>query len=55
MTCLEFQGLVIRYIKGELSYKEKEDFMEHLSVCEDCKEELEIYYISNGKYFCRLR
>lgn len=45
MTCLEFQGLMIQYINGELSYKDKESFMEHLSTCDDCKEELEIYYI----------
>lgn len=45
MTCLEFQGLMIRYINGELSYREKEQFMEHVETCEDCKEELEIYYI----------
>ncbi|MCX4316891.1 MAG: zf-HC2 domain-containing protein [Lachnospiraceae bacterium] len=45
MTCLEFQGLMIRYINGELSYKEKEPFMEHVAGCENCKEELEIYYI----------
>ena len=45
MTCLEFQGLMIRYINGDLSYKEKEQFMEHVAGCENCKEELEIYYI----------
>lgn len=45
MTCLEFQGLMIRYINGELSYKEKEQFIEHVSTCEECKDELEIYYI----------
>lgn len=45
MTCLEFQGLMIRYINGELSYKEKEKFMEHVESCADCKEEMEIYYI----------
>lgn len=45
MTCMEFQGLMIRYINGELSYKEREQFIEHAEACEECREELEIYYI----------
>jgi len=45
MTCLEFQGMMIQYINGELTYKEKERFIEHVSSCEECKDELEIYYI----------
>lgn len=45
MNCLDFQGMMIPYINGELSDKQKEQFMEHIGGCADCKEELEIYYI----------
>ena len=45
MDCLEFQGKMIRYVNGELTFKEKEQFMEHVRSCDECRDELEIYYI----------
>lgn len=45
MNCLDFQGLMIPYVNGELSYRQKEQFMEHVKTCADCRDELEIYYI----------
>ena len=45
MDCLEFQGNMIQYVNGELSFKDKEQFMEHVRSCDECRDELEIYYI----------
>lgn len=45
MDCLEFQGKMIRYVNGELTFKEKEQFIEHVRSCDECRDELEIYYI----------
>lgn len=44
MTCKEGESLVIPYIHHELSDEKLKDFIEHVESCENCKEELEIYY-----------
>jgi hypothetical protein len=45
MNCLDFQSEITRYINNELSFKEKESFIAHLKTCDNCRDELEIYYI----------
>lgn len=45
MNCLDFQGEITRYINNELNYREKEAFLAHLRTCDNCRDELEIYYI----------
>ncbi len=45
MTCKEAEGLVLPYIHHELSDEVTEEFLEHIDGCENCREELEIYYI----------
>ena len=45
MNCLDFQSEITRYINNELSFREKENFIAHLKTCDNCRDELEIYYI----------
>ena len=45
MNCLDFQSEITRYINNDLSFKEKENFIAHLKTCDNCRDELEIYYI----------
>lgn len=45
MTCIEAEKMVIPYIDDKLSLSELEEFMEHIKTCENCREELEIYYM----------
>ena len=45
MTCMEAEKMVVPYMKDELSPTELEDFLDHIKTCENCREELEIYYI----------
>lgn len=44
MTCLEAQSKIIAYIENKLEKEDKIDFLKHIQSCEDCKEELNIYY-----------
>lgn len=44
MTCREAERMVMPYINGELTLDEQEQFLEHIFACEDCADELEIYY-----------
>ena len=44
MTCLEVQSKIIAYIDHNLEKDVKTDFLRHIQCCEDCKEELNIYY-----------
>lgn len=44
MTCKDAEALVMPYIRKELPEYEMEEFLEHIEGCENCKEELEIYY-----------
>lgn len=45
MKCVEAQGLITKYISDELHGEQLEEFLKHIEGCEDCKEELEIYYV----------
>lgn len=44
MTCLEAQSKLIAYIDHKLEKDQKIEFLKHIQSCEDCKEELNIYY-----------
>ncbi|MFA9379064.1 MAG: zf-HC2 domain-containing protein [Lachnotalea sp.] len=44
MDCKEIQQLIKPYIAGEISDKDLDKLLEHIEVCEDCYEELEINY-----------
>ena len=44
MNCQEAERLVTSYIHGELDEDTLEEFLEHIETCENCQEELEIYF-----------
>jgi hypothetical protein len=44
MTCKEAEQMVMPYINDELTDKELNVFLAHISECKSCYEELEIYY-----------
>lgn len=44
MTCKEAENLVMPYIRHKLDIGQVEEFLEHIDTCENCREELEIYY-----------
>jgi hypothetical protein len=44
MTCLEAQSKIIAYIDYKLEREEKMDFLQHIKCCENCRDELNIYY-----------
>ncbi len=44
MTCREAEHLVMPYISGEITDQELEAFLKHIDTCENCREELEIYF-----------
>ncbi|MBQ9360554.1 MAG: zf-HC2 domain-containing protein [Lachnospiraceae bacterium] len=43
--CKEIQGLIPRYLRGELTLHEARLFTKHLKRCDDCREEIEISYL----------
>lgn len=45
MTCLTAQSLILKYINNELSGTQLEAFLNHIDNCNDCRDELQIYYI----------
>lgn len=44
MNCQEVERLVMPYIEGRLEESKLEEFLEHIETCENCQEELEIYF-----------
>ncbi len=44
MECQEAERLVMPYIQDELPTPVLEEFLEHIQVCPQCQEELEIYF-----------
>ena len=44
-ACKNYQKMIKDYDEGRLSLKQEEKFINHIIHCNDCKEELEIYYI----------
>lgn len=45
MTCQETQGYITPFINNELDSKHIEDFLYHIEHCDECKEELEVYFM----------
>ena len=48
MNCQEAERLVTSYIHGELDEDTLEEFLEHIETCENCQEELEIYFTGDS-------
>lgn len=44
MTCTQAQGCITPFIKDQMNINELESFLNHIESCEECKEELEVYY-----------
>lgn len=44
MTCREAESMVMPYINYQLDTDEMEDFLKHVESCDECMEELEIYF-----------
>ena len=44
MTCNKAQSMITLFINNKLSLKELEEFINHVSSCPVCREELEVYY-----------
>lgn len=44
MKCIEAKRMVTRFVNKELPRDEAEQFLHHVEHCEDCMEELDIYY-----------
>ncbi len=45
MNCKKAQSLVTSYINRQLEDKEIEEFVDHIMHCQECHEELEIYFM----------
>lgn len=44
MTCMKTQSLITGFINDELDIEELEEFIKHVEACNECREELEVYY-----------
>ena len=44
MTCSKAQSLITPFINDKLELSELEEFISHVHTCEECREELEVYY-----------
>lgn len=44
MNCIEARRMVTPFVNKELSEKETEQFLKHIEQCEDCRDELDIYF-----------
>ncbi|BBF42573.1 hypothetical protein lbkm_1256 [Lachnospiraceae bacterium KM106-2] len=45
MTCHEAQSNIIKYVNGQLDIETLDEFLNHMRNCDDCMEELEVYYV----------
>lgn len=45
MTCLEARKCIYDYLNNELSDEKLQEFMEHISECDECMEELRITHM----------
>ena len=45
MDCKEIQKMIPRFIQDDLENREIKAFVEHISQCEECREELDIQYL----------
>lgn len=44
MNCLEAQSKIVAFIENKLNDDETVEFVKHIRSCDNCQEELEIYY-----------
>ncbi len=44
MNCRETQKNISLFLEKKLELEQLEEFLEHIERCNDCKEELEVYY-----------
>lgn len=44
MTCMEAQSSITAFINDEMDIAELEEFIEHIQDCEECMDELDVYY-----------
>lgn len=44
MNCMKAQSMITPFINNKLNLKETEEFIDHISDCPVCREELEVYY-----------
>ncbi len=44
MNCRETQKNISLFLEKKLELEQLEEFLEHIECCNDCKEELEVYY-----------
>lgn len=44
ISCMEAQGMITSFIGDTLDSKQLEQFLHHINHCEDCEEELEVYF-----------
>lgn len=44
MTCIRIQSMITPFIEDKLNSKDMELFLDHMSSCKSCREELGIYY-----------
>lgn len=45
MNCIKAQSMITPFIDNKLTLKETEEFLDHMSSCQKCREELEFYYV----------
>ena len=45
MDCKEAQAWIVPFIEGKLTVEQNEQFINHVEHCDDCYDELEVYYI----------
>lgn len=45
LSCSNVQRLITKFINNQLTLKDTEIFLNHVSGCSECMEELEVYYI----------
>ncbi|MCD8022492.1 MAG: zf-HC2 domain-containing protein [Lachnospiraceae bacterium] len=46
MNCNEARRMVVPFVKKELSERDTEAFLQHIESCEDCMDELDIYFVA---------
>jgi len=46
MNCREVQSLLIPFIEGQLETEQLSAFLDHVTTCSNCNDELEVYYIA---------
>ena len=47
MDCKRFEALIPEFVHKKLDYSTTKEFLEHIKVCSQCKEELNIQFLVN--------